>query len=29
LLELIEKDFDFEELKDFESSFEQDEMVDI
>jgi hypothetical protein len=29
-VELIEKDFDFEkELKDFESSFQQDEIVDV
>ncbi len=30
LVELIEKDFDFkEELKEFESSFEWDELLDI
>ncbi len=26
LVELIEKDFDFKELKEFEGSFEQDEL---
>jgi hypothetical protein len=29
LVELIEKDFDFKELKEFEGSFEQDELWNI
>jgi hypothetical protein len=29
ILELIEKDSDFEKLEDFGDSFEQDELVDI
>jgi hypothetical protein len=29
LVELIEKDLNFEKLKEFESSFEQDELLNI
>jgi hypothetical protein len=29
LVELIEKDLNFEELKEFEDSFEQDELLNI